>query len=75
MFNNIKLHSDNRSAINMTTIKKKKCMIYQCYSYKMFIPPGTHFTVESTEAMGLKCLAKGHNILMPDFKRPTLIQL
>ena len=30
-------------------------------------PPGTHFTAESTEAMQIKCLAQGHDILMPEF--------
>ena len=27
-------------------------------------PRGTHFTFESTEAIRIKCLAEGHNILM-----------
>ena len=27
-------------------------------------PPGTYFTAKSTEAMRIKCLAQGHNILM-----------
>ena len=34
-------------------------------------PPGTHFTAESTEAMRIKCLAQGHNILMPEFEPST----
>ena len=30
----------------------------------MLSPPGTHFTAESTEAMRIKSLAEGENILM-----------
>ena len=30
----------------------------------MVFQPRTHFTAESTEAMRIKCLAHGHNILM-----------
>ena len=36
-------------------------------------PPGTHFTVESTGAMRIKCLAQGHNMLMPGFEPPTSV--
>ena len=31
------------------------------------VPPGSHFTAESTEAMRIKCPAQGHNILMLGF--------
>ena len=35
----------------------------------MRLPPhGSHFTAESTEAMRIKCIAQGHNILMPGFE-------
>ena len=37
----------------------------------MVPPPGTHFTAESTEAMPIKCLAQGHNILMPGLEPST----
>ena len=36
-------------------------------------PPGTHFTAESTEAMQIKCLAEGHNILMPGDEQSTSV--
>ena len=36
-------------------------------------PHGTHFTGESTEAMQIKCLAQGHNILMPGYKPSTSV--
>ena len=35
--------------------------------------PGTHLTAESTEAMQIKCLAQGHNILMPGFEPSTSV--
>ena len=59
-----------------------KYMIPKCYSSEKLIalntchevvPPGTHFTAESTEAMRIKCLAQGHNILMPGFEPPTSV--
>ena len=34
-------------------------------------PPGTHFTAESTEAMQIKSLAQGENILMLRFEPAT----
>ena len=34
-------------------------------------PPGTHFTAESTEAMRIKSLAQGENILMLGFEPST----
>ena len=34
-------------------------------------PPGTHFTAESTEAMQIKSLAQGENILMLGFELST----
>ena len=30
-----------------------------------------YFITESTEAMRIKCLAQGHNILMPEFEPST----
>ena len=35
----------------------------------------THFTGESTEAMQIKCLAQGHNILMVGFKLSTSVSI
>ena len=55
----------------------EKSVISKCYSSEKFIalnthhevvPPGTHFTAESTEVMRIKCLAQGHNILMSGFE-------
>ena len=37
----------------------------------MLSPPGTHFTAESTEAMRIKSLAQGENILMLGFEPST----
>ena len=34
-------------------------------------PPGTHFTAESTEAMPIKYLAQGNNILLSGFEPST----
>ena len=58
-------------------------MIFKCYSskqliamdtlHKVVISPGTHFTTESTEAMRIKCLAQGRNILMPGFEPSTSV--
>ena len=36
-------------------------------------PPGTDFTTESTEAMRIKRLAQGHNILLPGFEPSTSV--
>ena len=36
-------------------------------------PPGTHFTAESTEAMQIKYLAQGNNILLPGFEPSTSV--
>ena len=35
--------------------------------------PGTHLTAESTEAMRIKCLAQGNNILLPGFEPSTSV--
>ena len=36
-------------------------------------PPGTRFTAQSTEAMPIKCLVQGHNILIqPWFEQPSI---
>ena len=39
----------------------------------MLSPPGTHFTAESTEAMRIKSLAQGENILMLRFEPTTFV--
>ena len=36
-------------------------------------PPGTHFTAESTEAMRIKSLAQGENILMLEIESSTFV--
>ena len=36
-------------------------------------PPGTNFTAESTEAMQIKYLAQGNNILLPVFEPSTSV--
>ena len=38
----------------------------------MVSPHGTHFISESTEAMQIKCLAQGHNILMQPALEPSI---
>ena len=57
-------------------------MIFRCYSSEKLIalntftslsPPGTHFTAESTEAMRIKRLAQGRNILLPGFEPSTSV--
>ena len=56
--------------------KAKMKLIFKCYflrrshsteqtPFTRVIPSGYHFTAESTEAMRNKCLAQGHNIVMP----------
>ena len=56
--------------------------IFQCYSSEKLIalnnlhevvPPGTHFTAESTEAMRIKCLAQKRSILIPGFQPSTSV--
>ena len=37
------------------------------------VPPGTHFTAESTEAMQIKYLAQGNKILLPEFEPSTSV--
>ena len=39
----------------------------------MLSPPGTHFTAESTEAMRIKSLAQGENILMLGIEPSTFV--
>ena len=39
----------------------------------MLSPPGTHFTVESTKAMLIKCLDHGNNIQMSGFEQSTSV--
>ena len=57
-------------------------MIFKCYSSEELItlntlhevvPPGTHFTAESTEAMRIKSLAQGENILMLGIEPSTFV--
>ena len=36
-------------------------------------PPGTQLTAELTEAMWIKYLAQGHNILLPGFEPSTSV--
>ena len=68
----------------MVLSRFKKSMIFKCYSSEKLIalntlhkvvPPGTHFTAESTEVMQIKCLAQGHSILMPGFKPSTSVSI
>ena len=40
---------------------------------KVFSPPGTHFTAESTESMQIKYLAQRNNILLPGFEPSTSV--
>ena len=39
----------------------------------MLSPPGTRLTAESTEAMRIKCLAQGKNILLSGFEPSTSV--
>ena len=57
-------------------------MIFKCYSSEKLItlniihevvPPGTHCTAESTEAMRIKCPAQENNILLPGFEPSTSV--
>ena len=36
-------------------------------------PPGNQFTAETTEAMGIMCLVRGLNILIPGFQPSTSV--
>ena len=40
-------------------------------SFMRLSQPGAHFTAESTEAMQVKYLAQGNNILLPGFEPST----
>ena len=60
----------------------EKSVIFKCYSSEKLIalnthhevvPSGTHFTGESTEEMRIKCLAQGHNTLIPGFEPSTSV--
>ena len=57
-------------------------MNFKCYSSEELItlntltrlsPPGTHFTAESTEAMRIKSLVQGENILMLGIEPSTFV--
>ena len=60
-------------------------MIFKCYfnrkahsteltPFAMVFQSGPYFTDESTEAMRIKCLAQGHNILIqPQFEPPIAV--
>ena len=48
---------------NVIALNKHFTRVFQC---------GTHFTAESTEAMRIKCLAQGHNILMQSEFEPSI---
>ena len=37
-------------------------------------PPGTHFTAESTEAMQIRYIVQGNNILLPGFEPSTVYE-
>ena len=64
-------------------IEKKEEVIFKCYSSEKLKALNTlhevvhtwysFFTAESTEAMQIKCLAQGHNILMSGFKLSTSV--
>ena len=54
----------------MLLLRKKS---YHWVPFTRLSHPGTHFTAESTEAIRIKCLAQGHNILMPRFDTSTSI--
>ena len=57
------------------SIMIKNALIFKCYFLRRahcaeqtpitrVFPSGTHFAAAPTDAMRIKCLAKGHNILM-----------
>ena len=62
----------------------KKCIrFFECYflrrshiteqpSFTMMFPPDTHPTSESTEAMRIKCIVQGHNILLQTEFEPSI---
>ena len=72
----------NVSLITCVCIHKKSG-IFKCYSSKNLIAlitpftrlpsSGAHFTAELTEAMWIKCLAQGNNILMAVFEPSTSV--
>ena len=41
--------------------------------FKGVSAPGTRFSAESTEAMRIKCVAQGHNILMQPRFEPSIV--
>ena len=63
--------------------EEKESVIFKCYSSEKPIALNTlhddvptwysFFTAESTEAMQIKCLAHGHNILMSGFEQSTSV--
>ena len=61
---NMKLGKMNRlKALCMMHFLRKSHSTEQIRFMRVF-PPGTHLQTESTEAMRIKCLAQGHNVLM-----------
>ena len=65
-------------------LAENKCVCFRCYffrnahsteqiSFMSVFLSGTHFTAESTEAIQIKCLAQGHNLLMQPWFYPLIV--
>ena len=48
-------------------------MLFFRRAFTRLSPPGTHFTAESTDAMRIKSLAQGENILMLRIEPSTFV--
>ena len=83
-FNGINAFIFWTSVFTGSLVKLKKCDFlgailpkrsYHGTSFARLSSPGTHLTAESTEAMRIKCLAQGHNVLLPGFEPSTSVSI
>ena len=61
----------NENAWFLSAIPPKSSLHWT--SFTRLSPPDTYFTAESTEAMWIKCLAQGNNILLSGFEPSTSV--
>ena len=65
-----------KNALNFRCFFLRRAHSTEQTPFTRVYPPGTHFTVESTDAMRIKCLPQGLNILMlPGFEPSIAVSI